>query len=144
LDVARAKALGLVIKPVLKPILAGIKWLNALPGRKRGLAAILLGFGTSLRVLGLDHEGQAVEGFNTILQGLSTSSDIAGAGMGFWALIHPLIESHEQKQTQTVNMLEKLQEKTPDDHVETKALQAEAIDAVKSAKVESAAKEAEK
>ena len=45
-DWVQGKVLGSLIKPVVGPILKGIEWLNAYPGRKRGVAAILLGFGT--------------------------------------------------------------------------------------------------
>jgi hypothetical protein len=118
------------------PILKGIEWLNAYPGRKRGVAAILLGFGTSLRVFGLEPDAQAIEGFNTIVQGVSTSSDIAGVLMGIWGILHPLIASHETRMTQAVNVLEKSQAHTPDERTEVKALQATAIEAVKAAQVE--------
>ena len=135
-DWAQTFVLGRLLKPLVKPFLAGVEWLNAYPGRKKGVAAILLGFGTSLRVLGLEPDAQALEGFNNIVQGLSTSSDMAGVLMAVWGFVHPLIASHETRMTQAVNVLEKAQAHTPDERTEVKALQATAIDAVKAAQVE--------
>jgi hypothetical protein len=125
----------------MAPLLAGIEWLNAQPGRKRGAAVILLGLGTSLRAAGLEPYAQSLEGFNTILQGLATTSDIAGALMGIWGLIHPLVISAATAQKQAVNVLVTVQEKTPEASLEVKTLQSEAIGSMREAK---AVTEAEK
>jgi len=113
-----------------------VEWLNAMPGRKRGVAALLLGIGTSLRVLGLEPYAQGIEGFNTLLQGLTTMSDLAGLVVGAWALLHPLLVSHQQLQVQAVNVIGALQQATPPEDAAVRGLQHEAILCVQQAQRE--------
>lgn len=67
-------------------------WLNAEPGRKRGIGAVLLGLGAALNSLGHPQAAQGAELANEIIQGLSATSSISGVVMAGWGWL----QAHKQ------------------------------------------------
>jgi len=133
---------ALALVPFAGKIRAGLAWFNAMPGRKRGVAVVLLGVGTSLRVAGLENEAQAAEALNTILQNVATTSDIAGLLLGIWSLIHPLIARLQTRQAQAANLVAAVQAATPPSETRTRELQATASVALVEARQATVAVEA--
>jgi hypothetical protein len=65
-----------------------VEWLNAVPGRKRGLAAILLGASAAVRAFGHTEAAQSIEAINEVAQTyLVPGMDVVGfvfAVVGVW------------------------------------------------------------
>lgn len=76
-------------KANMEKITAAIAWLNAAPGRKRGVAAILLGISAAVRAFGHTEAAQAVEAFNEAVQMyVVPGMDIAGFLFAVVGILH--------------------------------------------------------
>lgn len=72
---------------MLEKIKAGIAWLNEVPGRKRGIAAALLGISAALRVLGHSQLADQLVNVNDFAQSyLVPGADLIGGIMAVWGL----------------------------------------------------------
>lgn len=59
-------------------------WLNAAPGRKRGIGAGLLGVAVVLEQLGHGQAAEGVRAANVIVQSIETTTAISGIAMTAW------------------------------------------------------------
>jgi hypothetical protein len=86
---AQRKVLAHFIGDYMPQIRAWIEWLCAVPGRKRGAAAIFLGCAAALRVLGYAPWADALVGVNDFVQHtVAPGMDIIGGLFALWGFIH--------------------------------------------------------
>ena len=77
---------------MLAKLASVITWLNAVPGRKRGVAAALLGLAAALRALGHEHWAGAAETANLWVQTyLVPGADLAGGLMAIVGFLHAAV-----------------------------------------------------
>lgn len=67
-------------------------WLNASPGRKRGIGAGLLGCAVVLEQLGHGQAAEGVRAANAVIQGIETTTAISGLVMTAWGWV----QAHRQ------------------------------------------------
>lgn len=68
-------------------IAAAIAWLNAVPGRKRGIAAVLLGSSAALRALGHAGIADSLTALDGVVQTyLIPGADVGGMVMAVWGV----------------------------------------------------------
>lgn len=67
-------------------------WLNAEPGRKRGIAALLLGAATAADALGKVELAEGARAVNGIIQSIETTTAISGLVLAAWGWI----QAHRQ------------------------------------------------
>lgn len=78
-----------------KKINAFLTWFNAVPGRKRGVAAAVLAAAAALQALGHQEWASTITSANDWIQtALVPGMDVAGGIMALVGLIHPLFGSH--------------------------------------------------
>lgn len=79
----------------MKSISAFIAWFNAVPGRKRGVAAAVLAAAAALQSLGHQEWASALTTTNDWIQtSLVPGMDVAGGVMALVGLLHPLFSGH--------------------------------------------------
>lgn len=81
----------------MSKVKAVIDWLNAEPGRKRGIAAALLAGAAALRALGHSDLAHGFEQFNDIVQNIVVPGmDLGGFVTAIWGLGHSLARKPEE------------------------------------------------
>lgn len=67
-------------------------WLNAEPGRKRGIGAALLGVAVVLEQLGHGQAAEGVRAANVVVQSIETTTALSGIVMTVWGWL----QAHRQ------------------------------------------------
>jgi hypothetical protein len=79
----------------MNKLTAFVTWLNAVPGRKRGIGFALVGLAAAFQAAGKAQWAQGVTTANDWIQTqLVPGMDIVGGLIGVWGLIHPFFEGH--------------------------------------------------
>jgi hypothetical protein len=82
-------SIGQALGGSVDKIKAVVVWLNAAPGRKRGLSAILLGVAAALRGVGKLQVADTVDAINAWSQTyLVPNMEVVGALVGLWGYLH--------------------------------------------------------
>ena len=88
------RGLRRLLEDNMSQLMKVVTWLNAVPGRKRGVAAVLLGVAAALRTLGHTSLADSVAGANQIAQNyLVPGMDLGGFVMAVVGLWHAKVRS---------------------------------------------------
>lgn len=92
------KQLTSYLAEALPTLTKAVLWLNAAPGRKRGVAAALLGAAAALRVLGHAEAAEGATTLNTWVQTyLTPGTDIVGSIIALAGLLHAAVRADQAK-----------------------------------------------